>query len=99
MRKIIRFHISLLCIILSMPVLSQSSEKQKPSIGAKTGLNISKLNLNGKSAGTTNSNYRTGFVVGAFVNIPVKKLPFSIQPEFLYSSMGGDLTNELNENQ
>ncbi len=99
MRTIVRFLISFVFIVPSIPLLSQSSEKEKISIGAKTGLNISKLNLNGKSAGVTSSDYRTGFVAGAFVNIPVKKLPFSIQPEFLYSSMGGDLTNERHENQ
>jgi outer membrane protein OmpA-like peptidoglycan-associated protein len=83
--------------------LSQSTdkqtEKQKISLGIKTGVNVSRLKLNGKIPGVVNSDFRTGFVAGAFVNFPAGKSPFSFQPEFLYSSMGGDLTNELNEKQ
>jgi len=85
--------------IISFPVLSQTTDKQKVSIGIKTGANVSRLKLNGKIPGVINSDFRTGFVAGAFVNLPAGKSPFSIQPEFLYSSMGGDLRNEYNEKQ
>ena len=85
--------------IISLPVLSQTIEKQKVSLGIKTGANVSRLKLNGKIPGVVNSDFRTGFVAGAFVNFPAGKSPISFQPEFLYSSMGGDLRNEFNEKQ
>ena len=102
MRKFVLLLTTVFCVI-SLPVLSQSTdkqtEKQKISLGIKTGVNVSRLKLNGKIPGVVNSDFRTGFVAGAFVNFPAGKSPFSFQPEFLYSSMGGDLTNELNEKQ
>ena len=85
--------------IISFPVLSQTTDKQKVSLGIKTGVNVSRLKLNGKIPGVMSSDFRTGFVAGAFVNFPAGRSPFSIQPEFLYSSMGGDLKNENNEKQ
>ena len=33
------------------------------------------LNLSGNSSDLINSDFRTGFVAGAFVNIPNKKIP------------------------
>ena len=83
--------------IISLPAIGQATDKQKTSFGIKTGVNVSNLNLNGNSSDLINSDYRTGFVAGAFVNIPIRKFPISIQPEFLYSSMGGDLSTELKE--
>jgi len=104
MRKFVLLLTTVFIIFLS-PASAQTSgstepEKRKVSLGIKTGVNISKLRLNGKIPGIMTSEYRTGFVAGAFVNFPVgKKSPISIQPEFLYSSMGGDLRNEYNEPQ
>lgn len=99
MRKFVLFFSTVLFII-SLPAVSQTTDKRKLSLGIKTGTNISKLKLNGKIPGIMTSEFRTGFVAGAFLNFPVgKKSPFSIQPEFLYSSMGGDLKNEYNERQ
>ena len=100
MRKFVLLLTTVFVIIISLPASSQTTGIRKTSLGIKSGLNISKLKLNGKIPGILNSDYRTGFVAGAFVNFPVgKKSPFSIQPEFLYSSMGGDLRNEFNEKQ
>ena len=100
MRKFVLLLTTVFVIIISLPASSQTTENRKTSLGIKTGLNVSRLKLNGKIPGLLNSDYRTGFVAGAFVNFPVgKKSPFSIQPEFLYSSMGGDLRNETNEKQ
>ena len=65
--------------------------------GIKTGVNVSRFNLNGNLSDLVNADFRTGFVAGAFVNFPVKKSPISFQPEFLYSSMGSDLSTELKE--
>ena len=70
--------------IISFPVFSQSTdkqiEKQKISLGIKSGVNISRLKLNGKIPGVMNSDFRTGFVAGAFVNFPAGKSPISFQP-------------------
>ena len=55
--------------------------------------------MNGNSSDLVNSDFRTGFVAGAFVNFPIRKSPISFQPEFLYSSMGGDLSSELKEKE
>jgi outer membrane protein OmpA-like peptidoglycan-associated protein len=83
--------------IISLPVLGQSTDKQKTMFGIKTGVNVSRFNLNGNLSDLVNADFRTGFVAGAFVNFPTKKSPISFQPEFLYSSMGGDLSTELKE--
>jgi outer membrane protein OmpA-like peptidoglycan-associated protein len=99
MRKFFLLIIRVFFITISLPALSQTAGKQKVGVGIKTGVNVSKLNLYGKVPDPMTSDFRTGFVAGAFVNFPVQKTPFSIQPEFLYSSMGGDLKNELDENQ
>lgn len=96
MRKFVLLLITVLFII-SLPAIGQSTDKQKVSFGIKSGVNVSRLNLNGNSSDLVNSNFRTGFVAGAFVKIPIRKFPISCQPEFLYSSMGGDLTTELKE--
>lgn len=100
MRKFVLLLTSVFFVIISLPATSQTIEKRKPSLGIKTGLNVSRLKLNGKIPGLLESDFRTGYVAGAFVSFPVgKKSPFSIQPEFLYSSMGGDISNEYNEKQ
>ena len=100
MRKFVLLLTTVFVIIISFPASSQTSEPRKVSLGIKTGVNVSKLKLNGKIPGILNSDFRTGYVAGAFINFPVgKKSPFSIQPELLYSSMGGDLRNEYNEQQ
>ena len=91
MRKFVLLLTSVFFVIISLPVSSQTSPKQKVSLGIKSGVNVSRLKLNGKIPGVMSSDFRTGFVAGAFVSFPVRKSPFSIQPEFLYSSMGGDL--------
>ncbi|HET9434944.1 MAG TPA: outer membrane beta-barrel protein, partial [Chitinophagaceae bacterium] len=85
--------------IISLSVSSQTTDKQKVSVGLKSGVNVSRLKFNEKIPDGFNSNLRTGFVAGAFLTYPVAKSPFSIQAEFLYSSMGGDLTNASNESQ
>ena len=98
MRKIVLLFITVFIIILS-PAQTPTTEKQKVSLGIKTGLNLSRMKLNGKIPGVLESDFRRGFVAGAFVNFPFGKSPISLQPEFLYSSMGGDIRNEYNEQQ
>ncbi len=79
--------------------LTEILDFKKTSFGIKSGANLSKVALNGKIAGVLESNYRRGFVAGAFVTIPIFKMPLSVQHEFLYSSMGADVLSELNEKQ
>ena len=98
MRKIVLLLSTVFIFILSS-AQQPAAEKQKVSLGIKTGINFSKLRLNGKIPGVLESDYRRGFVAGAFVNFPFGKSPISLQPEFLYSSMGGDIRNEFNEPQ
>lgn len=99
MRKFLLLLPSVFFFLISLSVSSQTSTKQKISLGIKSGVNVSRLKLNGKIPGVITSDFRTGFVAGTFMSFPVGKSPFSIQPEFLYSSMGGDLKNELDEIQ
>jgi outer membrane protein OmpA-like peptidoglycan-associated protein len=99
MRKFVLTFFTGFFLFFNLSAQSPSTGKKKVSAGILSGVNISKLKLDGKGAGVIKSDFRTGFVAGAFVNFPAKKSPFSIQPEFLYSSMGGDLRNSLNEKQ
>src|SRR6185436_16841272 len=98
MRKIVLLLTTVFIILLSS-AQTPTAEKQKVSLGIKTGLNISRMKLNGKIPGVLESDFRRGFVAGAFVNFPFGKSPISLQPEFLFSSMGGDIRNEYNEEQ
>lgn len=97
MRKFVQLLITVFFTCFSLYIFAQTADKQKVSLGLKSGVNVSKLNLNGKTSNLINSDFRTGFVAGAFVNFPINKSPVSIQPEFLYSSMGGDLRNEMDQ--
>ncbi|HET6767123.1 MAG TPA: OmpA family protein [Chitinophagaceae bacterium] len=97
MRKFVLLLASVFTILLS--VSSQTTDRQKVSFGIKSGINVSRLQLNEKIPDGVNSDLRTGFVAGAFLTFPVGKSRFSIQPEFLYSSMGGDLSDRFNEKQ
>lgn len=98
MRRIVLLLTTVFTIFLSS-AQTPTTEKQKVSLGLITGLNISKLELNGNGSGLLESDFRRGFVAGAFVNFPFSKSPISLQPEFLYSSMGGDIRNQYNEQQ
>jgi outer membrane protein with beta-barrel domain len=93
-----KFFTILVCVLsISTSLLAQKKTEQKKfhiklDYGAKTGINFSHLYLRDLQDNTDhrfNSKWRTGFVLGMFVKVPVYK-QFSIQPEFLYSSMGGD---------
>lgn len=99
MRKFLLFLPIILCLVIELPAQEKKTDKPRVSAGVKTGMNISRLRLDGKIAGILESDFRRGFVAGGFVNVPFGKSPFSFQPEFLYSSMGGDLINALNQKQ
>src|SRR5678816_469579 len=92
MRKF--FTILSVCMIVSLSLLAQHKKMNKIrlGLGAKTGINLTHFNIENLKDDPYpgySSKYRTGFVLGGFIIIPVYH-KLSIQPEFLYSSMGGD---------
>ena len=91
MRKI--FTIFFIILFISSSLLAQKKKFHLSlDYGVKTGMNFSHLllrDLSDNVAHDFNSKWRTGFVLGMYVKVPVYK-KFSVQPEFLYSSMGGD---------
>ena len=88
MRKFIT--IFLIIILSSSGVFAQ--KKNRSSFGLKSGINFSSLRLDGTGAGAWETKWKTGLVAGGFVNIQISNR-FAIQPEFLYSSMGGHLVS------
>lgn len=87
-----------ICILLFLAAFittgsyAQTTKKSRLGWGIKTGMNASKLNA--ETSGSMDEDWKTGFVLGAFLNINAGS-KFSIQPEFLYSSMGGNVSNSL----
>lgn len=81
-------------LFASLTMLAQN--KEKASFGLKTGLNISDLRVKGPLSGNISPRLRTGFVFGSFVNIPLSN-KVSLQPEFLYSSMGGNYNDGISD--
>jgi len=86
---------------MSPGLLAQNRKMNKIKLGYgfKTGINLTHFhidNLKDDPYPGYSSKYRTGFVLGMFVNVPVYK-QFSVQPEFLYSSMGGDYWTKLRD--
>jgi hypothetical protein len=85
MRKIFFF-----LLLISLGVYSNAqttTTKKRPDWGLRTGLNISKLRVDeGSSADPL---WKTGFVLGAYFKIKAGN-NFAIQPEFQYSSLGGN---------
>ncbi|MDF2380188.1 PorT family protein [Nostoc ellipsosporum NOK] len=83
----------LVAFLLSCSALFAQYEKGKPSIGIKTGLNISTFRTPLSYSDFNPSWDKAGFVAGAFVELPLNKR-FSIQPEFLYSAMGSNVETD-----
>lgn len=84
MRKIFFF---LLMISFYACANAQTTAKKRPNWGVRTGLNISKLRVDEGTSG--DPLWKTGFAFGAFFKIKASK-NFAIQPEFQYSSLGGN---------
>ena len=71
MRKFLLLLTTVFIIILS-PASAQTpgpgeQEKRKVSLGIKTGVNVSKLKLNGKIPGLMTTEFRTGFLHDLFL--------------------------------
>lgn len=73
-----------LALLFATPSFSQNGSAKKTNWGIKLGLNTSNLRVENAA----NSKWKGGLVTGVYVNVNVNDR-FSIQPEALYSSMGG----------
>ncbi len=74
--------------LLSFPAFLMAQAPPKPfDFGAKVGINVNTLS---SSLPDYAGDYYTGFGVGVFGRINVQK--FYVQPELLYSAVGGDFT-------
>ena len=77
---------SILAVFLSLGV-----QAQEFGFGAKAGLNFA--SFSGSDADNFNFEGRTGFHLGLVLELPLAE-DFSVQPEVLYSTLGGN-TNEF----
>lgn len=79
--------------LLSLSAFAQQSPvKKKLDWGLKSGINVS--TLHGSGTTSLDPSWKSGFVFGAFFRInKLKKV--TIQPEVLYSSMGGHLQQDF----
>lgn len=91
MRKI--FSLLLLTVLSTSLLYAQKKSLGKKHLnwGVTTGFNVAKLNIDDVNE---ESNWRTGFVLGAFFRINAGT-NFMVQPELLYSSMGDKVTNPI----
>lgn len=84
MRKLITTTVLIVGLILTGSTLSTTNTATaQPSIGIKAGLSMANLSADGVSLDT-----RTGFTIGAYTTIETASLPFTIQPELLYTQKG-----------
>ncbi|MER3499450.1 MAG: hypothetical protein C4308_12870 [Chitinophagaceae bacterium] len=87
--------ISILLFAILLPGIGAFAQKKKFHLkleyGMKIGMNGSHFylhDLQENNAPYIHTRWKTGFVLGAYVNMPLYK-KISVQPEFLYSGMGG----------
>jgi hypothetical protein len=87
-------------LFVSLGLFAQKKKMHvKADWGMKIGINGSHFylhDLQDENAPNIHTRWKTGFVLGAFVNLPIYK-KVSIQPEFLYSGMGGYYYNANND--
>lgn len=79
-----KFFACMLISALTITISYAQTSKKKGNWGIKSGLNISNLRTDGNS----DYDWKTGLVFGAYFKMPAGN-NFAIQPEFLYSSLGG----------
>ena len=91
--KLFRF----LLMMSGMLLITQMSIAQvKIEVGLKGGLNHYGLNLSGLKLANVNFNNGTGYHIGAYSLIRIKK--FALQPEIVYSRQGQYFNTPLNTN-
>jgi len=83
------FLFALPALLATYSSFSQDAANKKTDWGFVLGLNSSNL----RSSGDGYQRWKTGLVAGFFINIKTAE-NFSIQPQFLYSSMGGKNSND-----
>ncbi|HZH67532.1 MAG TPA: porin family protein [Flavisolibacter sp.] len=89
--KKISFFILMTALVAATVQAQNSMIKKKGNWGIKTGLNLSNI----RTEDGPDSDWKTGLAAGVFFTIKAGS-KFSIQPEFLYSSMGGkNVVNNL----
>lgn len=93
MRKIFFFLFLTAFSFTAVQAQKKSLGKKHLDWGIRSGINLSTFNTKQSNDDIT---WRTGFVAGAFFRIHVAK-SFSIQPEFLFSSMGAKTDNGVTE--
>ncbi len=76
---------TLLIISLTILTITTAKSQEKIQFGVKGGINFTNITSND----LFNKEYKTGFHVGALVEIPFGN-KFSLQPEILYSTQGVD---------
>lgn len=87
MRKILTIFIVTVFMCASV---SAQNKKGGSSFGLKSGMNFSGFRTSGTSSQFWETGWKTGFVAGFFVEMNCGTR-FALQPEVLYSSMGGEL--------
>lgn len=87
MRKFICLILSFICIV-QLSVAQQKKERKTARLSLKTGMNLHHVYLNGLDENSFDSRWRFGYVFGAFVEMKASD-DLYVQPEILYSSMGG----------
>lgn len=76
--------VTLICLLTLTAAFGFSEVAAQPSFGIRGGMNLANLN------NVDDTETRTGFMAGAYVNIGVPMSPISIQPELLYTQKGYD---------
>lgn len=80
-------------IIITLLVLTVVSNlKAQISVGLKGGTSFASIELKTASSMNSNTENRTGFVLGGYATISMSE-KLKIQPEFLYQGMGGSIQN------
>jgi hypothetical protein len=92
MRKFFIFFFLAVLSASQIHAQQKTTVKKKPDWGVKTGINLASLHMDESEGADENS--RIGFVFGAFFRIHAGA-KFMVQPEFLYSSMGGKTTQSI----
>ena len=91
-----RSRLFLLFITLLSTIAAQAQKQEvrkRPDWGIKTGVNFSTLMMD--ESDNRSRTWRTGFAAGFFFRIKAGS-DIYIQPEFLFSSMGGNFTDAIN---
>jgi outer membrane protein OmpA-like peptidoglycan-associated protein len=88
MRKLIFLMTAM--VMLNSGIFAQGLEENTPHAGLKAGANYSSFRLGDYNPTNLTTGWKTGFVGGGFFNVPIGKR-WAVQPEVLYSQMGGTI--------